>query len=84
MISVIDGQLKKTGKPYLVGDKVTYADLAFVPWFWLITLPPHLMEESFLEEWKTSYPLAWAWNERLNERPSVAKTRNERLKALGM
>lgn len=84
VLSVINSHLKKSGKPYLVGDKVTYADLAFVPWHWLITLPPHLMGEEFLTEWQTAYPEAWAWNQRLQERPSVAKTREERLKALGM
>jgi glutathione S-transferase len=32
VLGVIDAHLKKTGTEYLVGDKCTYADLAFVPW----------------------------------------------------
>lgn len=84
LLGVINSHLKKSGKPYLVGDKVTYADLAFVPWHWLILLPPHLMGQEFEKEWQTSYPEAWAWNQRLQQLPSVTKAREERLKAMGM
>lgn len=30
---VIDAHLKKQKTRYLVGDELTYADLAFIPWF---------------------------------------------------
>lgn len=83
VIGVINSQLKKTGKPNLVGDKVTYADLAFVPWFWLIVLPPHLMGEDFTKEWETTHPEAWAWFQRLQALPSVTKVREDRLRAMG-
>lgn len=82
MIGVIDSHLKKTGSEYLVGDKCTYADLAFVPWHWLILARPHIMGEEFAAEWKEKYPLAWAWNERLNARPAVTKAREARVKAI--
>ena len=41
---VIDAQLKKTKSEWLVGDKCSYADLAFVPWYWLC---PAIMGEGF-------------------------------------
>ncbi|KAH9824631.1 Glutathione S-transferase [Teratosphaeria destructans] len=82
IIGVIDSHLKKTGKHYLVGDKVTYADLAFVPWHWLLTIAPHINGEGFEAEWKEKYPTAWAWNERLQARPAVTKAREDRAKAI--
>jgi len=83
VIGVIDRHLQKTGKPYLVGDKVTYADLAFVPWHWLTIGQPHIMGEDFAKEWETKYPLAWAWNQRLLARPAVSKLREARIQAIG-
>jgi glutathione S-transferase len=47
---VIDAHLKKTGGQWLVGDKCTYADLSFVPWYWLC---PAIMGDGFE---KVSYP----------------------------
>ncbi|KAF2479481.1 glutathione S-transferase [Neohortaea acidophila] len=82
VIGVIDAHLKKTGTPYLVGDKLTYADLAFMPWHWLLLSPPHIMGADFPNEWKEKYPTAWAWNERVSERPSVKKVREDRSKAI--
>ena len=41
---VLDAQLKKSGGEWLVGDKCSYADLAFVPWYWLC---PAIMGEGF-------------------------------------
>jgi glutathione S-transferase len=83
VIGVIDSHLKKTGNPYLVGSRCTYADLAFVPWHWLLLMPPNLMGESFASEWERDFPHAWAWNQRLHERASVTKAREERKKAMG-
>lgn len=82
VLGVLDSHLKKTGKPYLVGDKATYADLAFVPWMWLILSPPHIMGEDFLKEWEKDYPACWKWISELNERPAVKKCREDRTKAV--
>jgi hypothetical protein len=41
---VLDAHLKKTGGEWLVGEKCTYADLSFVPWYWLC---PVIIGESF-------------------------------------
>lgn len=82
VLSVINSHLKKTGTTYLVGDKVSYADLAFVPWHWLLLYAPHIMGEEFASEWEREYPECWAWNQRLQDRPAVGKCRNERMEAI--
>lgn len=67
VVGVIDSHLKKQGTPYLVGDKCTYADLAWVSWNaqlgWLV---------GDLDVEK-EYPAFDAWNKRLMERPAVKK-----------
>lgn len=82
VLGVVDSHLKKTGKPYLVGDKCTYADLAFMPWHWLLTSAPNIMGEDFAKEWKEKYPKCWEWKERLNERKAVKKAREDRQAAM--
>ncbi len=79
---MIDAHLKKTGSQYLVGDKCTYADLAFMPWHWLLTQAPNVMGEGFVKEFEEKYPIAWKWNQKLNERPSVKKAREDRNQAM--
>jgi glutathione S-transferase len=76
---VIENHLKKTKSQVLVGDKVTYADLSFVPWFWLL---PALLGEGFEKEWESSYPEAWAWYQRLSERKAVSEAKAERAEAM--
>lgn len=59
------------GKTYLVGEKFTYADLAFIPWTEII--------KGFVSEiWNNNdiekkYPNFAAWHKRIAERPSVKK-----------
>jgi glutathione S-transferase len=54
--------------PWLVGGKLTYADISFIPWYcWMEWF---LDEEEFrLEE----YPLVKDWLDRMRTRESVAK-----------
>ncbi|KAK1822907.1 hypothetical protein LTR12_002629 [Friedmanniomyces endolithicus] len=78
ILSVINAHLKKSGRPYLCGEHASYADLMFVPWGWLA---PAIMGEGFADEWKKSYPEAWAWQQKLEERPAVSKAREAREKA---
>lgn len=56
------------GGPWLVGGKMTFADIAFIPWFcWMEWV---LDEEEFkLEE----YPTVMDWLDRMRALPSVAK-----------
>ncbi|KYK59255.1 glutathione transferase 1 [Drechmeria coniospora] len=69
VFGVLDTILK--GKTYLVGDKFTYADLAFIPW-------DELVRTFISDVWKeydvdNKYPNFVAWHKRLMERPSVKK-----------
>ncbi|KAI5367592.1 putative glutathione S-transferase, Thioredoxin-like superfamily [Septoria linicola] len=70
VLSVIDAHLSKTGQPYLVGEKVSAADLMFVPWN---AMAGFLMGETFDEEWKKSYPKCYQWHQSLVSRPAVKK-----------
>ncbi|KAK5130506.1 hypothetical protein LTR08_001986 [Meristemomyces frigidus] len=84
VLGVINAHLKKNGnQQFLVGDKCTYADLAMVPWHWLLLQKPFIMGEEFGAEWKREWPEAWAWNERLQARPAVVKAREARADAMG-
>ncbi|KAJ6785194.1 hypothetical protein PWT90_01605 [Aphanocladium album] len=69
--SVLDDLLK--GKQYLLGDKLTYVDLCFVPWEWVVLnfLGTELKAAGFDAEKK--YPNYWAWYQHLLARPSVKK-----------
>jgi glutathione S-transferase len=63
---VIDAHLKKQGTPYLVGDKVTYADLAWIPWY-------RSVGGFILKDWNVDdeLPQFAAWRKSLLERPAV-------------
>lgn len=40
------------------------------------------MGAEFAKEWETQWPEAWAWHQRLHQRPAVTKVFDERLKAI--
>lgn len=63
---VIDAHLKKTGGKYLVGDKVTYADIAFIPWYY--NLKTYVVPGWNYEE---ELPHFTSWINSLLELPSV-------------
>lgn len=77
--AVLDSHLKKTGTGMLVGDKVTYADLAWVPWYWLL---PAIMGEGIEKELAEKYPSWSKWFQTLSERPAVKKAKEDRDKAM--
>ncbi|RGP74469.1 glutathione s-transferase chloride channel [Fusarium longipes] len=70
VISVLDKILD--GKKYLVDDKLTYADLAFIPWNRVVSQHP-FFENSLWKEHDImrKYSNFSAWQERLNKLPSV-------------
>ena len=74
-VSVIDRHLQKSGKPYLVGDRVSYADLAFVPW--------HMALGFLVPDWDYAKeaPHFAKWNQSLLDRPAVKKIAEEKAKA---
>ena len=66
-----------SGKEYLVGNKCTYADLAFVSWYQAL---PYLMGEDKFD-FAGEYPNWHAWMERLVARPSVQKVTKDKAEA---
>lgn len=73
---VIDAHLKKQKSEYLVGDKLTYADLMFIPWAVTAqSLGKEVVDLSGFEAYD-------AWMERLTSRPSAAKIIKERQEAM--
>ena len=66
VIGVLDGWLQK--HKFLVGDKLTYADLAFVPW---AIMAPGLDEEKVIDMGK--YPAYNKWLDSMMARESVKK-----------
>lgn len=75
VVGVIDRHLKNQGTEYLVGDKCTFADLAFVMW--------HQTMPRLVDGWdyQAEAPTFHAWNERLQSRPAVKKIFEEKAKA---
>lgn len=67
IIGVIDAHLKQQGTPYLVGDRVTYADLMFVCW-------TYVFDERYPGEYDLEpFQEYSAWIARIKERKSVQK-----------
>ncbi|KAM3482415.1 hypothetical protein MY8738_003951 [Beauveria namnaoensis] len=67
VLGVLDKHLAKTGGPYLLGAKVSYADLAFVPHYMMLPLFVPGYDPA------TDYPHYAAWLAALKERPAVKK-----------
>lgn len=80
VLHVINMHLTETGKPYLVGDKVTYADLSFLTWDMLIPwIFGDATEGLALDK---TYP-AWSkWHKTLMDLPSVKKITADKKKAM--
>ncbi|KAI0550105.1 glutathione S-transferase [Xylaria curta] len=70
VIGVIDGHLAKNGD-YLVGDKVSYADLMFIPYFKSVGKGPLTLMAKDVDT--SQWVHYTAWMKRLHERPAVAK-----------
>lgn len=68
VLGVIDTHLTKTKQPYLVGQKICFADLMFVTWNHLV---PILMGEGF--DFEKELPAAYAWWRSMEERDGVKK-----------
>ncbi|EKG09245.1 Glutathione S-transferase [Macrophomina phaseolina MS6] len=76
VMSVIERQLAKVNSAYLLGDKLSYADLAFVTWNSALDfISP---EEDLLKH----FPKFAEWHHRLMQRPSVEKVMRDRKRAM--
>ena len=63
---------------WLVGGRCSYADLAFVPWYWVLELLAHLGKPDFFPALRDENP-AWArWVDALNARKAVKKNYEEK------
>ena len=75
---VLDGVL--AGHKYLVGDKCTYADLAFITWQTSIN---KIIEYDPAKD----FPNVQAWLDRMSERPAIKAVlmeRDEKMRSLGL
>ncbi|KAJ9149222.1 Glutathione-s-transferase theta, gst [Pleurostoma richardsiae] len=68
VIGVVDAHLAKQGTPYLVGDRITYADLMFITWFRLAEDPVMSPDLD-----TTQWPRYRAWLDGMVARPAVAR-----------
>lgn len=67
ILGVIDAHLGSQGTDYLVGDRVTYADIMFLPYCKGLATVIH--PELDTSEWK-NYT---AWIDRISARPAIAR-----------
>jgi glutathione S-transferase len=65
---VIDAGLRSNGTGWLVGDKMTYADLSFVTWAWI---GDGLMKELGKPALGSSFPEYGKWMQRMEEGEAV-------------
>lgn len=76
VLGVMEGHLE--GRQWLVGDKVTYADLAWVPYTLVAELFLSRPDRPLLED----YPNVGAWYGRMTSRPSWKKVMETRSQLL--
>lgn len=78
VIGVLDAAL--TNKSYLVGDKCTIADLAFITWD--VMIPGICEGAEFLGTMSENFPHWTKWHNRLVERPAVKRALQRKQEAL--
>jgi glutathione S-transferase len=80
VLGVLDGALaaKPADAQWLVGDKMTFADMAFAPWNFRLA---ELLEQSWDEVW-AGLPHARAWHERMVELPSWKRSMEHRARLM--
>ncbi len=76
-MGVLDSWLAKSKTEFLVGDKCTYADLAFIPWH---TIVPSIMGEDKIDI-GSEYPKYDKWMETCMNRPAVKKVLEDKANA---
>ncbi|KAK8109288.1 glutathione s-transferase [Apiospora sp. TS-2023a] len=79
VLGVLELHLRRTGQPYLVGDRVTYADLMFAPFH--NVLCSVILYPEFEAEWKADFPRCYEWHQRLMRRPKVVEAFQQRAEA---
>lgn len=79
VFTVLDGVLSK--QKYLVGDKLTAADVAFFPWDDLVFDASSILDAPYLTDIK-KLTNVMRWHEDVKAHPSVKRTFEERAKAM--
>ncbi|CAL1530165.1 unnamed protein product [Lymnaea stagnalis] len=69
-VKVLDGYLRKLGKPYFHGDSVGFSDYMIWPWFERMPMLKDITEFDILP---ASYPHISGWTERMWKDPVVLK-----------
>jgi len=69
--SVLDGVLSK--QKYLVGDKLSVADISFYSWNFLLFNPPNLLADTPLQEEVRNFKHFMKWHEEIGNLDSVKK-----------
>ncbi|KAI5359736.1 putative glutathione S-transferase, Thioredoxin-like superfamily, glutathione Transferase family [Septoria linicola] len=82
-LATIENHLNATGNLYLVGDRVTYADLMYVASKEVVA---STLMESFIDdfevEWRQAWPRTYDWYQRVMMRDAVKEALAERLKIM--
>jgi glutathione S-transferase len=71
VLGVIDGHLAKQGSDFLVGDKLTHADLMFIPYFKSVGKGAAALMAKDIDTAQWAHYTAWM--KRMHDRPAVAK-----------
>ncbi|KAK6854055.1 glutathione S-transferase [Apiospora arundinis] len=79
VLGVLELHLSRTGRAYLVGDRVTYADLMFAPFH--NVLCSVIMYPEFEAEWRADFPHCYEWHQCLMQRPKVRDVFKRRAEA---
>lgn len=69
---VLDSILQKSSGPWLTGENISYADLAFVPWFLAFGLKYEEIRPGFKAGVEAKYPAYAKWWKNISTREKVA------------
>lgn len=68
ILSVLEKEFTDNNTEWLVGGRVSYADVSFVVWNKVLDL-----QYKELADWRKEYPRVAEWDRKLREMPSVAR-----------
>jgi len=71
VLSVLDGVL--ANQKYLVGNKLSIADISFYPWDYVLFNPPNLLGDSPFQEEAQKFKNFLRWHEEVGQLTSVKK-----------
>ncbi|CAI6087678.1 unnamed protein product [Clonostachys chloroleuca] len=78
VLGVLDGVLAASPSKWLVGDRITYADLAFIPWNDRLDATLGVPDDKKFE----GFPHVKAWHEAMTARPAWVKAMDTRARLM--